>query len=86
MFCNNCIGDVDVGYGPATAWFSADLEKIAAFLESFPEKELKARWNPDRAKEWEDGLGLYLTFHFNALKAFCQRALQQHKGMVLFLQ
>ncbi len=88
------IGDVDVGYGPARALTSAQVQAIAAALAPMTVATLFARWDPaairaaeiyganpdDRAGEEE-----YVGSYFSRLKEFVAAAARARLGLIVYL-
>jgi hypothetical protein len=91
------VGDVDVGYGPARAFSSADVRAIAAALGPITRRNLEQRFDPaamskldiypsiwDRPREEDDTLG-YLLEYYDALKNFVQGAAEQGEGLLVYM-
>ena len=87
------IGDVDVGYGPARAFSSADVRVIAAALRPIGPADLEARFDPaamsqldihpsiwDRPRE-EDTLG-YLLENYSTTKGIRRGCREGGRGHV----
>jgi hypothetical protein len=93
----NEVGDVDVGYGPARAFSSADVRVIAGALNPLTRADLEQRFNPaamseldiypsiwDRPREEDDTLG-YLLEYYEALKEFIEGAAAQGEGLLVYI-
>jgi hypothetical protein len=92
------VGDIDVGYGPARVYTSAEARQIAAALAGVTDSEARSRYNPDRMKReevypdiWgriEDGQdeGLeYLMENLQTLRNVLQTATAANLGLVVYL-
>ncbi len=89
------IGDVDVGYGPARAIMSDDVQRIHAALSAISEGDLRARFNPGEMVRldiypaiWddepgEDGAIDYCASYFASLKAFIADAADRRLGILI---
>ncbi len=91
------VGDIDVGYGPARAFTSAEVREIAAALAPIDEGTMRSRFDPDKMTEldiyptiWDrdpaedDTLG-YCVEYFGILKEFVTRAAARGDGIVIHL-
>ena len=91
------IGDVDVGYGPARGFTSAEVAEIAAALDPITSDDLRSRFDPERMMAaqvypeiWDrdpaedDAVG-YLVEYFEMLKPFVRAARDDGKGLVVYL-
>jgi hypothetical protein len=91
------VGDVDVGYGPARAFSSADVRAIATALLPIARADLEKRFDPaammdldvypaiwDRPREQDDTLE-YLLVYYDALKAFIAGAAERGEGLLVYL-
>jgi hypothetical protein len=91
------IGDVDVGYGPARGFTSAEVAEIAGALGQISTDDLRGRFDPeqmmkaqiypeiwDRDPGEDDTLG-YLVEYFEGLKAFLQRTAASGSALVVYL-
>jgi Domain of unknown function (DUF1877) len=91
------IGDVDVGYGPARGFTSADVTEISRALAQITSDDLKDRfdgkrmmkaeiypeiWDSDPAED--DTLG-YLVEYFEDLKTFVERAKASSSGLIVYI-
>jgi hypothetical protein len=91
------LGDVDVGYGPARAFKSHEVQAIAAALNGVPPESLRERFDPktmmddevypeiwDRDPAEDDTLG-YLLHNYDDLRAFVRRRAERREGMLVYL-
>jgi Domain of unknown function (DUF1877) len=91
------IGDVDVGYGPARVFTSAEVKTIAAALAPLTRAVLERRFDPaamtrldiypsiwDRPHEQGDALG-YLLESYESLAEFVAEAARQHEGLIVYV-
>jgi hypothetical protein len=91
------IGDVDVGYGPARAFSSADVRDIAVALHTITREDLERRFDPaamskldiypsiwGRPREEDDTLG-YLLEYYDALKNFIEGVAEQGEGLLVYI-
>ena len=91
------VGEVDLGYGPARCFDSAQVRAIAQALAPIGAEQLRARFDPDRMRMLEiypdiwdgqqgekDPLG-YVLSYYAELKAFLARVAALSHGMVLVL-
>jgi hypothetical protein len=91
------IGDVDVGYGPARAFSSADVRAIASAMHPIEPADLERRFDPpamsrldiypgiwDRPREEDDTLG-YLLENYAALKEFIEGAAKEGEGLLVYI-
>lgn len=91
------VGAIDVGYGPARAFTSAEVEQIDRFLAPIDEPALRARFDSARMMElgiyptiWDrdpaedDTLG-YLVEYYAQLKEFVGKTRERGHGMVCYL-
>jgi len=88
------IGEIDVGYGPARAVKSKQVEAFHDALDLIGEGDLKQRFDADKfhAAEIYPSLGddlekevQYLLFYFDELKKFLAEAKRNGVGMVVYL-
>jgi len=89
------VGDVDVGYGPARVFTSAQVQEISQALESLTADDLRARYDPARMMEldvyptvWDseqDEAREWLVEPLPALSDFVAETARQGKGLVLWL-
>jgi hypothetical protein len=89
------IGNEDMGYGPARAYHSVEVGRIAAALGGISNDALAARYRPQEMTAagiypqiWddpEDDALEYLTVNFQKLKEFCQRAQARGRGMIVWM-
>jgi len=88
------IGDVDVGYGPARSFTSAQVQEISAALSTISRADLMARWDadafdeadiygvdPDEA-EREDA---YVGENYESLVAFIRQLADDGLGMIVYV-
>jgi hypothetical protein len=91
------VGDVDLGYGPARAFSSAEVRAIASALLPITRAELEKRFDPaamleldiyptiwDRPREKDDTLE-YLLVYYDALKTFIGGAAERGEGLLVYL-
>lgn len=91
------VGDVDVGYGPARAFTSAEVRTLNQALAPLDAVFLKSRFDPGRMMEldiypsiWDrppgqdDTLG-YCCEYFGVLKTFVADAARRNVGMLVYL-
>ena len=91
------VGDIEVGYGPARVFTSAETQAIADALAPLSEDELRARFDPDdmmsreiypeiwsRRPPEDDPIG-YLVEHFRLLRGFLQQTTESGVGIVVTL-
>ena len=91
------IGDIDVGYGSAKAFSSAEVKKIHKYLAKITQEELFKNYYPrkmmeaeiypeiwDRAEEKEMNKR-YLTDYFAALKTFIEEVANRNLGIIIWL-
>lgn len=91
------VGEVDLGYGPARCFDSAQVRAIAQALAPIEASTLRARFDPERMRMLEiypdiwdgqqgekDPLG-YVLSYYAELKAFLARVSALGHGMVLVL-
>jgi hypothetical protein len=91
------IGNVDVGYGPARVFSSAETKDIRTALSKLQEDELRTRFNPSdmTAKDiypeiWsrgdpdEETIG-YLLEQYSVLQGFLEEAVAMDVGIVVYL-
>ena len=89
------IGDVDVGYGPARGFPSAEVAELAAALDPITADDLRSRLDrgamanaqiyPDIWDESEDELVDYIVPYFEATKSFVQGAAATSSALVVYL-
>ncbi|HEY3017894.1 MAG TPA: YfbM family protein [Gaiellaceae bacterium] len=91
------IGDVDVGYGPARGFTSAEVAEISEALKQVTSDQLRSRFDAklmmeaqiypeiwDRDPAEDDALG-YLLEYFELLKTFVLRAHDESSGLIVYL-
>ena len=91
------VGNVDVGYGPARVFSSAETKDIRNALSTLQVDELRARFNPSAmtAKNiypeiWSRGdpddetIG-YLLEYYAVLRGFLEQAVEARVGIVVYL-
>jgi len=91
------VGEVDLGYGPARCFDSAQVRAIAQALAPISAEQLRARFDPERMRMLEiypdiwdgqqgekDPLG-YVLSYYAELEAFLARVVALNHGMVLAL-
>ena len=91
------VGELDVGYGPARAFSSQQVEAIALALHSIDDAFLRSRFNPDEMMRLEiypaiwdrdpaedDAFG-YCATYFADLKSFVQRAAERKIGLLIHI-
>lgn len=91
------IGDVDLGYGPARAFSSAEVRGIAAALTQVTVDALQARFAPkalmtaniypeiwDRPPEEDDVRG-YVLENYDSLRQFLLDAAQEGEALLVFI-
>ena len=91
------VGDEDVGYGPARAFSSAEVARVAAALDPITAERLRERFDGQRMVRAEiypeiwardpaddDTLG-YLVEYFELLKPFVAQAAERQLGMLVYL-
>jgi hypothetical protein len=91
------IGNVDVGYGPARGFTSAEVAEIARALEKISSDDLRARfdgeqlmsaeiypeiWDRDPAED--DMLG-YLVDYFEPMKALISRGAREGRALLVYI-
>jgi hypothetical protein len=88
---------VDVGYGPARAFRSTEVQAIAEALDRSPPEMLRERFDPktmmddgvypeiwDRDPAEDDTLG-YLLQYYDDLRGFVRRRAERREGMLVYL-
>ncbi|MEW6710245.1 MAG: YfbM family protein [Candidatus Riflebacteria bacterium] len=92
------VGNIDVGYGPARVFRSAEVAKMNSALDEVTEEFLRTRFQPDvmMKKEiyptiWDrdpenDDTFDYLLEYFRELKKFIRLAVAKGLGLVVTLQ
>ena len=91
------IGDVDVGYGPARGFTSAQVREIASALVSMPPERLATRFDPkammaaeiyptiwDRDPKDDDTCG-YVIEYYDALRAFVAGAAAEGEALLVYI-
>jgi len=88
------VGD-DLGYGPARALTSGDVQKIDAALEPLTPDELRQRFDDGRMTELQiypfgwghdpDGELEYLLEFYEELRAFVRRTAEQGHALLVYL-
>jgi hypothetical protein len=91
------IGDVDVGYGPARGFTSAEVTEISRALQPLTADDLRSRfdgrqmmkakiypeiWDRDPAED--DTLG-YLMANFESMKAFLDQAARNSSALLVYI-
>lgn len=90
------VGDVDVGYGPARAFTSAQVAEIAQALESITADQLRAKFdskiffdNDIYPNIWnepiEECLDSYVLSYFEGLKTFIFKVRDDNRGLIVYL-
>jgi Domain of unknown function (DUF1877) len=91
------IGDVDVGYGPARGFTSAEVAEISQALGQISSDDLRGRFDGKRLMDaeiypeiWdrdpaEDDTVGYLVANFDSMKALLQRAATKSSGLLVYL-
>jgi hypothetical protein len=90
------VGEVDVGYGPARVFSSAEVSEIVLALEPITAAELKGRFSVSAFREndiypdiWDepqaDCLDGYVLDYFDGLKRFLQGAQAAGKALIVYL-
>ena len=88
------VGDIDVGYGTARAFYSTSVREINDALKGINAEYLSKRYNavemkrldiyPDIWDDEETGIE-YCTEYFDALKSFVSRSAARDLGMFVYL-
>lgn len=91
------VGAEDLGYGPARAFTSGEVQSIDTALRGVPEAELRRRFDPpdmlakeiypamwDRPPAQQDTLG-YLLEYVGTLKEFVESTARRQLGLVIYL-
>ncbi len=91
------VGDVDVGYGPARVFTSAEVKTIAAALLPLTRDVLERRFDPaamtrldiypaiwDRPREEDDTLE-YLLESYESLAEFIAGAAREGEGLIVYV-
>lgn len=89
------VGDVDVGYGPARAFNSAQVKNINTALQSLSDEKIKGKCDPAQFKEneiypeiWdetdEECFG-YILSYLDDLKTFISKASGSDKGLIAYI-
>lgn len=91
------VGDIDVGYGPARSFSSAEVIRIHEALAALTGDELRRRFDPaamtaadiypsiwDRDPADDDTLG-YLLEYFEILRRYLQQAVEERQGLIVYL-
>jgi hypothetical protein len=91
------VGDVDVGYGPARAFPSAEVREIASALRPLTREVVARRFDPkamtrldiypsiwDRPGEEDDALE-YLLSYYDSLRNFIEGAVDQGEGLLVYM-
>jgi len=92
------VGTIDVGYGPARVFRSAEVKEVHAALEGLTDEALRARFDPDAMMKlkiypeiWDsdpkddDTLG-YLMDYVSTLRAFLRQAVDAKRGLVVYVE
>lgn len=92
------VGDIDVGFGPARVFSSAEARHVCVALRSLPDEALEARFQPEemmarrvdpeiwtRSTPDDDPLE-YLIENVHALRRFLDQAVAQRLGFVVHVQ
>jgi uncharacterized protein DUF1877 len=89
-----CLGDVDVGYGPARYLTAIEVGEVARALRSVSEADLQGRLDLEKMREagvypgvWEDREEEleYLHYHYPPLVEFFIAAAQLGDAMILYI-
>ncbi len=95
--CGKAVGDVDVGYGPARSFNSAEVEQIATFLEAQDEAILKTRFDPKKMAEldiypsiWANSRDInqeweYLVNALRRMKCFFRETASKNMALLVYL-
>lgn len=91
------VGDIDIGYGPARAFTSKQVQSLNAALLPIDESFLKSRFRPsemmnleiypaiwDRDPAEDDSFG-YCAEYFDSLKSFVAHAAERNMGLIVYL-
>lgn len=91
------VGDIDVGYGPARALTSKQVQSLNTALQPIDEAVLKSRFNPsemmaleiypeiwDRDPAEDDAFG-YCAEFFEVLKSFVAQTAEQKMGLIVYV-
>ena len=93
----SAVGDIDVGYGTARVFSSAEVQALHAALSPIDEAFLRQRFNPPEMMKlsiypeiWdrdpaEDDTFSYCAEYFATLKEFVASAAQRRLGLVFYL-
>ena len=89
------VGSIDVGYGPARAFYSAEVREISNALSEIGESELRKRFNPsemmklkvypeiwNRDVEEDDTIG-YCVEYYKELRVFLAAAAKEGSGIII---
>lgn len=90
------VGDVDVGYGPARVYTSAEVAEIAQAIEPITSDHLRAKFdskaffdNEIYPEIWdepvEECLNSYVLSYYEDLKAFLLKAQSEGKALIVYL-
>ncbi len=89
------VGDIDVGYGPARAFTSAETTEIHACLSVVPGDTLRSRFDaeamaalkiyPDIWEEEQEEALDYILDYYDTLRAFLAEAHRSECGMVVYI-
>jgi hypothetical protein len=90
------VGDVDVGYGPARVFMSAEVREIARALEPITADQLRAKYdsktffaNQIYPEIWnepiEECFDSYVLSYFNDLKTFVLQAREENKALIVYV-
>lgn len=92
------VGEEDVGYGPARAFFPDAVAAIAAAIAPLTNDELTARYDTKRMTSLEIYPGIwdrederasnleYLLDYFDTLRDFVKAAAAEHQGLLVYIQ
>jgi hypothetical protein len=89
----SAIGDIDVGYGPARAFSSAEVSEIAAALAAVSAEDLRSRYDARALGDndvypviWDEPDACdYLLEYFDDLKDFIAKSNAAGMGLVVWL-
>jgi hypothetical protein len=91
------VGDVDVGYGPARAFASDEVNAISSALRPIDSQFLRKRFDPEQMMKLEiyptiwdrdpaddDTFG-YCAEYFASLKTFIEEAAKRNVGLIVYI-
>ena len=89
-----CIGEQDVGYGPARYLTAQEVKDVAIAIEAIPGSTLLERYDADRMNQteiyprgWSDSPGdrTYIEQHYSSLVKFFRSAADAGDAMIIYL-